>query len=80
LIDATTILNRAEARGEKLSGLLADLDSKAYGAVLINTHDAEEHRGSIWRSQIVRAIGKNYRLVGKSGGNGMRQSVFLPRP
>lgn len=80
LIDATTILNRAEARGEKLRGVLADLDSKAYGAVLINTHDAEEHRGSIWRSQIVEAISKNYRLVGKSGGNGMRQSVFLPKP
>jgi hypothetical protein len=46
--------------------------------VIINAHDASENKEHIWRAPVVKAILKNYSPVGKSGGNGMKQVVFLP--
>lgn len=80
MVDATTILNMACQRGENQQDLLDSIARRDYLAVIINTHDAEEHRGTIWRRHLVEAIRNNYRLVGRSGGNGMGQSVFLPMP
>lgn len=78
MIDATTILNIGALHPGQLDLLLERLEQKAYGAVIINAHDANEHSGHIWRLPVVNAIFKNYRPIGKSGGNGMKQIVFLP--
>ena len=78
MIDATTILNIGALHPGQLDLLLQRLEQKAYGAVIINAHDANEQSEHIWRKPIVKAILKNYRPTGKSGGNGMRQIVFLP--
>ncbi|MFA7335568.1 MAG: hypothetical protein WC028_02200 [Candidatus Obscuribacterales bacterium] len=78
MVDATTILNIGALHPGQLDLLMQRLEEKAYGAVIINAHDANEHSGHIWRIPVVNAILKNYRPAGKSGGNGMRQIVFLP--
>lgn len=78
MIDATTILNIGALHPGQLDLLLERLEQKAYGAVIINVHDATEGSENIWRLPVVDAISKNYRPAGKSGGNGMRQVVFLP--
>ncbi len=78
MVDATTILNIGALHPGQLDLLLHRLDQKAYGAVIINTHDATEHKEQIWRAPVVKAILKNYSPAGKSGGNGMKQVVFLP--
>jgi hypothetical protein len=80
IVDATTILNIGALHPGQLDVLLQRLEQKAYGAVIINAHDASEHSEHIWRMPIVNAILKNYRPLGKSGGNGMRQIVYLPTP
>lgn len=78
MVDATTILNIGALHPGQLDLLMQRLEEKAYAAVIINAHDANEHSGHIWRIPVVNAILKNYRKTGKSGGNGMRQIVFLP--
>lgn len=78
MVDATTILNISALHPGQLDLLLQRLDQKAYGAVIINAHDASEHKEQIWRAPVVKAILKNYSPSGKSGGNGMKQVVFLP--
>ena len=78
MVDATTILNIGALHPGQLDLLLQRLDQKAYGAVIINAHDASEHKEQIWRTPVVKAILKNYSPSGKSGGNGMKQVVFLP--
>ena len=78
MVDATTILNIGALHPGQLDLLLQRLDQKAYGAVIINAHDASEHKEHIWRAPVVKAILKNYSPAGKSGGNGMKQVVFLP--
>ncbi|MBA4027489.1 MAG: hypothetical protein C0473_04525 [Cyanobacteria bacterium DS3.002] len=78
MVDATTILNIGALHPGQLDLLLQRLDQKAFGAVIINAHDANEHKEQIWRAPVVKAILKNYSPAGKSGGNGMKQVVFLP--
>lgn len=78
MIDATTILNIGALHPGQLDTLLERLEQKAYGAVIINAHDANDGSEHIWRLPVVDAISKNYSPAGKSGGNGMRQIVFLP--
>ena len=78
MVDATTILNIGALHPGQLDLLLQRLDQKAYGAVIINAHDANERKEQIWRAPVVKAILKNYSPAGKSGGNGMKQVVFLP--
>lgn len=78
MVDATTILNIGALHPGQLDLLLQRLNEKAYGAVIINAHDASEQREQIWRAPVVKAILKNYSQAGKSGGNGMKQVVFLP--
>lgn len=78
MVDATTILNIGALHPGQLDLLLQRLEEKAYGAVIINVHDATERKEQIWRAPVVKAILKNYSPAGKSGGNGMKQVVFLP--
>lgn len=78
MIDATTFLNLAEAHPQSLQGLVQRLKQKSYGAVIINIHDAKEHRGFIWRNQFLEAILENYHPANNSGGNGVTQTVFRP--
>lgn len=80
IIDATTFLNMTSVHPQDLKVLLDNLNQRTYSAVIINTHDAEEKRALIWRGEVLEAILKNYYLDGKSGGNGMSQTVFLPKP
>lgn len=79
MVDATTILNIGALHPGQLDLLMQRLEEKAYAAVIINAHDANEHSGHIWRIPFVNAILKSYHPAGKSGGNGMRQIVFLPK-
>lgn len=78
IIDATTFMNTASIHPQDLSEMLRNLDQKKYSAVIINSHDAQKNRGLIWRGPVLNAIKQNYHFAGKSGGNGMAQSVFLP--
>ncbi|MCW5821416.1 MAG: hypothetical protein KIT34_01355 [Cyanobacteria bacterium TGS_CYA1] len=78
VIDATTLLNMSSVHPQDLSALLGNLNQKKYSAVIINTHDARRDRGLIWRGPVLKAILENYHFAGKSGGNGMAQSVYLP--
>ncbi|CAN5519973.1 hypothetical protein BH11CYA1_BH11CYA1_03230 [soil metagenome] len=80
MIDATTILNIGALHPGQLDCLLKRIEQKAYGAVIINAHDANEQSEHIWRLPVVSTISKYYRPIRKSGGNGMRQIVFLPNP
>jgi hypothetical protein len=78
MIDATTLLNLAEVHPQSLQALVQRLKQKSYGAVIINIHDAKEHRGFIWRNQFLEAILENYHPATNSGGNGVTQTVFRP--
>ena len=78
IVDATTILNIGALHPGQLDLMLQRLNQKAYGAVIINAHDATENKEQIWRAPLVKAILRNYSPAGKSGGNGMKQVVFLP--
>ena len=78
MIDATTLLNLAKVHPQALQALVQRLKQKSYGAVIINIHDAKEHRGFIWRNQFLEAILENYHPANNSGGNGVAQIVFRP--
>jgi hypothetical protein len=79
LVDATTFLNTSKAHSQTAARLLRDIENRTYGAIIINTHDALEHREQIWPESVVRAIDDNYLASGVSGGNGMEQTVYLPK-
>lgn len=80
MIDGTTIVNMSRKHPDVLEQLTASIKKREYAAILINSHDAERGMSDIWPPAIVRIIKQNYRLIGNSGGNGIKQSLFEPAP
>ncbi len=78
MIDATTILNMARAEPKRLSSLLSDIEHTKYAAIIIDSKDANLGRARIWPKAVVDTTWQKYKLIGTTGGNGTKQSVFLP--
>jgi hypothetical protein len=78
MIDGTTILNMSAKHPEQIAALKSAIEAKRFDAIMINTADAEKLKQEIWPEPLVRLIKRKYRLAGRSGGNGLPQSVYVP--
>lgn len=78
MIDGTTIMNMAAKHPDQIQALRDAIAAKRFNAIIINTADAEKLNQEIWTEPMVRLIKQNYRLAGRTGGNGLPQSVYFP--
>jgi Dolichyl-phosphate-mannose-protein mannosyltransferase len=79
IVDCVTFFNVWIAHPSMESALLKGIKEKSYGAIILGASDDKLPGIHIWPADAVNAVHENYYRVGEGTGNGLPQSLYLPK-
>lgn len=79
LVDCVSFLNVWRNNPAAQQDLIDAINHKQFGAVIINATDVKYGGGNIWTPPIVDAVKRNYTPTGTGTGNGISQTIMVPK-